>query len=327
MMTKSPAPNTTESAEESLVNLRTLKRFLTICHSGSVSRAADRLGVSQPVLSRELADLERHLGVALLNRHSRGITLTPSGKALVQKAESILESVESIKQDVQLEATVARGRVVLGMPISMHEMLTAPLLARMRERFPEVLVHLGEGMSGQMHEALAARRVDVAVMASPVSSESLIVRQFAQEQMYLIGPPISKLDEKRSVSIADVARLPLILPGFPSTARIMVEGAFQRAGMRPNVVMEADTPVVSFVERGLGFAFQPSCAALSPAVRSTRIVQAPVDGMTITWVLALPAGLALSKAAAQVCHELYGLARELIEGDSWKATYLGPRGS
>ena len=129
---------------------RKMAHFLQIVQAGSVSRAADRLDVGQPALSRELRELEEELGQPLLVRHARGVELTPAGEAFKRRAELILGLLDTVRDEVNAAADQPSGRVSFGMPPSMSGAFTAPLVQAYGERYPAVRLQLREGTSVQL---------------------------------------------------------------------------------------------------------------------------------------------------------------------------------
>ena len=124
------------------MDLKQLRYFLGVAESGGFSRAAVRLSIAQPVLSRQIKLLEAELGAELFYRNGRGIVLSEAGKLLETYARSILNLVDQAQLEIGSLRAVPRGRVAIAMPPSIGWMLTGPLVLRCREAFPEILLQM-----------------------------------------------------------------------------------------------------------------------------------------------------------------------------------------
>jgi LysR family transcriptional regulator, nitrogen assimilation regulatory protein len=120
------------------MDLRQLTTFTQVADLGSLSKAAERLRIAQPALSRQIRLLEEELKVALFTRHGRGMELTSAGEMLRARASSILRQVEETRADLMQEAGAVRGRVVFGMPPTVGDVLATRLIERFLGLYPEV---------------------------------------------------------------------------------------------------------------------------------------------------------------------------------------------
>src|SRR4051812_17356164 len=242
------------------MNVRHWQHFLAIAELQSLTRAADRLGVPQPVLSREMRELETGFGSALLARHARGVALTPAGEVFRRRATAILRDIERIGDEIAASDRAIGGRLSLGMPPSMAGLLTGPLVAQFRQRYPQVQLHLREATSIEIRNGLMGRELDLGILTTPLIEPQLALRPLIDEPMVLVGPAACDLDPSRPVTIAEVAALPLILPTRPNSTRILLEHAMESIGKTPEVAIETDSaPIGELVRRGLGYAVLPSC--------------------------------------------------------------------
>jgi LysR family nitrogen assimilation transcriptional regulator len=146
------------------MELKQLDYFLGVAESGSFSKAAIRLSVAQPILSRQIKLLESELGVELLYRNGRGVVVSEAGKVLETYARGVVGLVEKAQSEIGSLKAEPRGRVAIAMPPSIGWMLTGPLVVRCREAFPGILLHLAEGFSGHVAEWLSTGRVDIGVV-------------------------------------------------------------------------------------------------------------------------------------------------------------------
>src|SRR5262245_15592584 len=145
------------------MELRHLKALLAVARHGHFTRAAGELGVVQPALSQQIAQLEAELGVAVFERSRRGARLTAAGQSLVPRAERILLEVDEARREAGRYASLEHGRVVIGTISSIAILRLPVLLARFQARHPGVEVELREGHSGRLLDLLGSGALDLAV--------------------------------------------------------------------------------------------------------------------------------------------------------------------
>lgn len=309
-----------------MVNPKRLNHFVNIALSGSLSRAADRMGVSQSVLSRELRELESELGVQLLNRHARGVSLTPAGEAFRIRAAQVLGLLEGIPAEVRQAADESAGNVSFGMPATMTTSVTAPLVRAYLLRFPGVKLRISEGTGIQLRAALLAREFDFALLTAPVSDPHLIVRPVLVEPCVLLMPPDSPLVRRRRVTLAELATCPLIMPSPPNYTRALMDAAFEKGGYSPHIVLETDDAALmsQFVATGLGYALMPACAVAAAWPAAPGVAHVPVQGLSLTRLLATPAGGATSLATQRLSQMLCEYIREMVQKRALLGKYVGP---
>ena len=241
------------------MDFRELRYFSYVAELKSFSRAASQLRISQPAISRCISALETELGATLFQRHGRGVTLTEAGQTLYDRAQVLLHGLKQASEDVATTGIVPRGHLRLAVPPAAGEVLLPPLLARYRELYPQVSIHIHEGFSGYMHEWLMAGRVDIAVMHNPAPHRSLDIQHLLTEQMFVVvpGPQGEGFKNWRPVDAyqnKDLAKLPLILPSRPHSLRLLMEQLAEESGIDLNIVLEVDglPTIKSLIARGLG---------------------------------------------------------------------------
>ncbi len=279
-------------------NLRLWRQFLAVADAGSLSRAAMELGLAQPALSRKVAELEAALGSRLLERHSRGVVLTPAGELFKARAERILDATRDLKDAMSARVERPHGRLAFGMPPSLGMAVTVPAMERFHTAYPEVVLQVMESTSRSLRDALLARRIEVAAISAIEPGRDLRRQPLMTEDAYLIGPPGAAATRRKVVAPAALAGLPLILTARPNSLRALVEQIARAHGVRPNVVIESNTRlVVPLVCRGLGYTVL-SHAALTGEFAGTAVTASRIRGFQVSWVLASLRSQPLSPAAA-----------------------------
>lgn len=241
------------------MDLRQLRSFREIAEAGSLSRAADRLRIAQPALSRQIRLLEAEAGLALFTRHGRGMALTEAGQELLARVAGPMRQLEGAIADVRALSGAVAGQVALGMMPTVAAVLAGPLSRRVAQRHPEVSLRVVEGYTGHLTEWVQRGATDATLLYGPADNVHLPTRDLFVETLVLAGPPGSGLSPDTPVTLAAAARYPLVAPSRPHGLRAIVDTGAARARVTLTVRHEADSFLVlkDLVECGLGFAILP----------------------------------------------------------------------
>ncbi len=239
------------------MDLKQLEYFVHVAELGSFTRAAALLSVAQPALSRQVRLLEVELRQTLLQRNGRGVTPTEAGKRLLAHGRGILQQVDRARVELEDVKGAPVGRLVVGLPPTVGRMLTAPLVAQFRARFPKAALSVVEGLSTHLLELIAIGRVDVSLVYNPVPSPLIETVPVIEEPLYLIGPAVrAPAHPDAGVAMAELPDYPLIIPSRPNAMRMHVETQMANLGLKMNVVWEIDgvPAILDLVRQGHGFA-------------------------------------------------------------------------
>src|SRR3546814_491228 len=146
------------------MNILSLRYFLKIAEHGSITRAAAELHITQPALTRHVAHLEDQLRVKLLMRHGRGVRLTEPGRLLTTRARSILADIDILSEELLARQTEPQGELSVGLPWSWSEGITAPVVKRFNELYPEVRLNVIADSSETLEGMLKSQYLDFAVL-------------------------------------------------------------------------------------------------------------------------------------------------------------------
>lgn len=271
------------------MELRHLRYFVAVAEERHFGRAAERLHIAQPPLSHQIRQLETELKVTLLHRTTRSVELTPAGELFVERARSILASVEATTVDVARAAAGEVGRLALGFTGSAtYELL--PTIARvLREELPGITLELfGEMLTPRSVAGLLDRSLDLAFLRPPVREPDLAVHVVRREPLIAALPEQHPLAALTSVPLAQLAGERFI--SYPSHYRSVVRDAVidacSKAGFSPNVVQEVGetSTLAVFVAAGLGVALVPASVQ---HLHITGTVYRPLAGTTEEVALAL----------------------------------------
>ena len=225
----------------SRVTLAQLKYFLAIVRAGSLSGAARDVFIAQPALSHQLQLLEQELGQQLFVRYARGVRLTDSGRRFQERAIAVLRQVESIKAELAAPVGEVIGEVVVGMAIAANMGFSVACYEEVGRRHPGVRLRLVESMSGFLPEWMQRGSIDLALTYDSPPSDHYQVDILGQESLYLVAPPELAQRLGPKVRLAQLADIPLVIPGFPHALRLLIDRVMSAHGIAPRVIAEVDS--------------------------------------------------------------------------------------
>jgi DNA-binding transcriptional LysR family regulator len=246
------------------MELRHLRYFVAVAEELHFGRAAKRLHIAQPPLSRQIRDLEREVGVALFERVPRGVELTPAGNAFLPEARLILAQAERAQRTAQRAAAGETGRLRVGfVEAATHSGILPNVLSFFRMHLPSIGLSLFEMDAFQQAEAMREGRIDLGILHSPPldADRWLRVEPIHSEPVILAVPTAHRLAGRARFSLGDLAAEPFVLFPRPVSPE-MYDGIIARcrsAGFSPRVVQEAVGwhTLASLVGAGTGVAFIP----------------------------------------------------------------------
>ena len=268
----------TSAYDLSMIDLGRLRVLVAVAREGSVTAAAESLHYAQPSVSHHLAKLEAEVGVALLQRMGRGIRLTEAGRLLVERAESILQQVESVHAELAELAGMRTGRVRLASFPSALATLVPRAVARIADEYPGVELTLVEAEPPEALSALRNNDVDVALIfehgeAPLADRRDTTMTPLLEEPLYMVTPAERSWEGPTAeLSTYTEARW---IAGC-SRCREHLVTACEQAGFTPNVEFDTDdyVAVQALVAAGLGVSMLPGLTLLAnrhPGVRLDQV--------------------------------------------------------
>lgn len=247
------------------MELRQLSYFVAIARNGSFSKAAAEVRVAQPALSQQIAHLEAELDACLLNRHSRGVTLTNSGRKFLSHAEKILADVQKARDDFNDEDNVIKGEITLGMPTTAVAMLAVPLVQAAHDRYPDVSLRIVEAMSGHLFEWLEKGEIDLALLYNIDNGDVYRSVPLVEEDLFLFGRSSRLVPDGDVVEFDTIHNLPLITISKRHLLRQMLDAYAARRNCELNVSFELDSleQIKTLVKDGVGYTILPA-TVMSP---------------------------------------------------------------
>ena len=305
------------------MELRQLRYFVRAVELGSMGRAAAELGVVTSALSQQISRLEGELSARLLQRTSTGVTATDAGMAFWRQAQLALRHVDEAARAAQHARLT--GHVSVGLAPSTASVLALPLLRSMRERYPDIRLHLVEGLSGHLGAMLNARQLDLAVLFETEAPKRWSATTLLDERLFLIGAPQLKgMPRGKQVRLQQIGELPLVMPSGSHGLRAIVAAAFARARCEPNIVADIDglAILMDIVQAGIAASLQPGAAASRLLGAGLSLVPVADAGVRRRNLLASLAEDELSPAALAARVVLKDVVREAVLDGRWMGASL-----
>lgn len=273
------------------MDLRHLRYFITVAEERHFGRAAQRLHIAQPPLSRQIHDLEAELGFSLFDRSGRRVELTPAGSVFLTHARRVFDAVDLAVREARRASVGETGRVVVGYLSSLAYSGITDLLRAFHTRFPSVELSLREMPPQEQIDALKDGRIDVGFVRGPLKDAALESECVRREALVIALPADHPLAARKRIPMELLAPEPFVMfprPRGPTFYDQLV-ALCHAAGFSPRVVQEApQLDILSLVAAGFGVAIMPE------SVRNTRrlgIALRPIAGSpTTTLVVAWRAG-------------------------------------
>ncbi|HWH95201.1 MAG TPA: LysR family transcriptional regulator [Baekduia sp.] len=289
------------------MELHQLRYLVLLSEDLNFTRAAARGNVAQPALSRQIRKLEDELGLPLVDRTTRRVTMTPAGLELAGRARHVLAELDAARAAAQEAVELLTGRVAIGMTKTPGPVSVAPLVGAFHRRHPGVELMLREDLSVTLCDRLRADELDFAfITAVDAAARRRLERHpLAAEELVAVVARSHALAGRDSVRLADLRdeRFIAFPPG--ATIRVAVEAAAARAGFAPHVAFESNETARTraLVAEGLGVAVLPRSDTRTPG---TEVVALPLRdrGLTHEVFVAWRAGRRLSPAAAEALRQI-----------------------
>jgi DNA-binding transcriptional LysR family regulator len=292
------------------VTLRQLRVLLAVAEHGGFGRAGDGIGLSQPAVSQAIRSLEAELGVKLLDRTTREVVLTAAGQSLVAPLRRVLGELDGVLDEARGLGAAARGIVHIASAPTISGGLMPQVLAAARLRYPDIQVRLSDQAQQLALEGVRSGAVDFAVLVGMEAEDPLIEQQaLFDERFVLVCPAGHALADRPELRLQDVAGWPLVLLDHSSGSRPLIDRAFARAGVAPQVAIDVGHPATAFrmVQAGLGVSVLPALSLPLPDANALRAV--PLEaGFSRQVVLARRRQRSLSPAAQRLWELIAGLA-------------------
>lgn len=259
------------------MNLHHLQVFYAVTQSGSISKASERLYISQPAVSRQVKALEEALGMHLLDRLPRGVRLTGAGQLLAEYASRLFALEARAESELNRMRSLEAGRLSLGASTTIGNYLLPPVLARFRERHPGVEIWMEIGNTVHIQRHLLADRIDLGFTEGFVEDEELEAEVFMHDDLVVIAPADHPLAGRGPLPLAELCHQPCVMREPGSGTRAVLERTLGQRGVKskPHMTLGSPEAVKRAVQAGAGLAVA-SYFTVSAELATGALVRIPV---------------------------------------------------
>jgi DNA-binding transcriptional LysR family regulator len=307
------------------MDLPQLRTIIHVAELGSLSKAADRLHIAQPALSRQVRLLEAELGTRLFERHGRGMVVTEAGQGVLRHAYRILAEVQDIRASVAEDDVSLSGHVSIGMPPTVADILAAPLVSALRHRHPMATLRIVSAYSSYVLDWLHRGEIDVAILFESKRARSLRSTPLLEEDLHLIGTRDARLSPEAPVRFETLATETLLLPSAGHSLRALLDECTRSFDFALKVQVEADSYSVlkDLVRRRHGMTILPLAPVLDD-ISSGVLSHAPLINPTPRrrLMMSFPADRPSTRLAQLAGDALVQTVADLVKRQAWPARLL-----
>jgi DNA-binding transcriptional LysR family regulator len=271
------------------MDLRQLEMFHAVAENSSFTSASRQLHVAQSAISRKVKILEQEVGERLFKRTNKRVFLTPAGEMMLEHSRRIFQEVRNAYLGVSEIALLKRGMVRIGSGMTACMYLLPPVLEKFRKRYSNIDIKVTTGTADCLIPQIRDSLLDLGVLTLPVKSPGLEIIPLTTEEMVVVTSPRHRVFAgRRSVCLAELKAHPMILFNSETATRELIDQYFQRAGLTPKVVIEAETvaTIKPLVGINLGISLLP-LRAVRAEVRRGELHYLRVSDRPLIWEIGL----------------------------------------
>ena len=297
------------------MELRQLEYFQMASRLRNITRAAERLRVSQPNITVAIKKLEAELGIQLFDRSQKQLSLTPEGAVFLNRVELALRNIQDAVLEVNDYKQLQKGTIKIGIPPMMGAYLFPRIFSSFQRRYSHLDIFMHEEGSMSIREQLERDELDFGIIIISGASHHLQLLPMSKNQVVCCVPENSPLAQKKSISLQDVAETNVVMMKEGSFLRQTILTKMKAANVAPNIVLESNQVVTlkGLVASGVGVAF-----LLDMVVEDTPGIKAiPLaDPIFVDVGLAWKKDRYISKAAQSVIDFCKDLLKKKQEEDA-----------
>ena len=239
------------------MELRQLEYFQMASRLKNITRAAERLRVSQPNITVAIKKLEGELGIQLFDRSQKQLSLTPEGAVFLGRVEVALRNIQDAVLEVNDYKQLQKGTIKIGIPPMMGAYLFPKIFSSFQRRYSHLDVYLHEEGSVAIREQLERDELDFGIIIVPETSPNLQLLPMARSQVVCCVPEDSDLAARKAITLQDIENRNLIMLKEGSFLRQIMQQKMKAAGVTPNIVLESNqvVTIMGLVASGVGNAF------------------------------------------------------------------------
>jgi LysR family transcriptional regulator for metE and metH len=259
------------------IELRHLKLILTVADEGSLTKAGNRLHLTQSALSHQLRDVEGRLGVQLFRRLNKKMLLTPAGERLLRSAQKVKSELEQVGKEIHRMANGQSGELRISTECYTCYHWLPAVLKKFNKAFPNVEVNIVVEATRRPLQALLSGKIDLAIASAPIPHPKLRYEPLFEDELVAIMSPDHPLRRRRYLEAGDFADQHLFVYSLPDEEITILRQVLIPAGIAPRRLsrVQLTEAIMEFVKAGLGISVMARWAVM-PHVKSGALIARPV---------------------------------------------------
>lgn len=265
-----------------MINFNQLRIFYQTAKYQSCTIAAEKLFITQPAITSQIKAFEKSCNLTLFKKKGRKIHLTDEGKILYEYARKVFEYEKEIEDAIEDMRELKAGILRLGTTKTYTRSYIPSFISKFMDSYPHIKIHLDEGSSLQMTNSLLDFKNEIAIVAKIEENPEICFTPFCQEDIVLLVAPDHRLAQRRSITMAELAKEPIIMKEVGSGTRKALDHAFAQKGIVPNILLETNNTdfIKQLVLQGDGVSFLVK-VAISKELAEKKFVTIPIEDCRI----------------------------------------------
>ena len=210
-----------------------LKVFYTVAQTLNFNKAAEKVFISQPAVTKNIRELEQHFGITLFNRKHKQITLTSEGEIVKQYAQTIFDQYQKLDFELNLLKNKTAGILRIGASTTIAQYIIPPVLASFHKRFPDVSMHLNNANSHDIEHMLQTGSIDLGIVEGINTNTDLKYLPYMKDEIVLVTSVNNKSLKKDTISLKDLEKFPLIMREEGSGTFDIIRNSLKKSGFDP----------------------------------------------------------------------------------------------
>jgi len=223
------------------LNLHLLRIFTVVAEHGNFSRAAQAARISQPAVSKAIAELEKQIGVPLLERGARGVRLTEVGTVLQEQARAIFAAEQVAEDEIQSHRGLLSGTLRIGASLTIANYFLPPFVAQFHQKHPHLQLHLTNNNTETIARLLLDYKLDVALVEGPIHHERIAVRKWRDDELAIVAASNHPLSSRKRLKAANLSGADWVVRERGSGTREVVEAALRERGLHWHHTLEMNS--------------------------------------------------------------------------------------
>jgi len=237
-----------------------LKVFYTVAQTLNFNKAAEKLFISQPAVTKHIHELEQHFGLTLFNRKHKRITLTNEGEIVKQYAQTIFDQYQKLDFELNLLKNKTAGILRIGASTTIAQYIIPPVLASFHKRFPDVTMHLNNANSHDIEHMLLTGSIDLGIVEGINTNTDLKYLPYMKDEIVLVTSVNNKSLKKDTISLKDLEKFPLIMREegsgtFDIIRNTLRKSGFDPAGLKIEMQLGSTEAIKNYLIHSNAFAF------------------------------------------------------------------------